>query len=97
MVVSLANCAEVKRKNRILAGKTTSAGNDSSTIQNPNAVIDVLGAMGLLGGSGWLAFRFSMEPGVFALWFGAAPAAAFVVLLAPYPKFAERRLANMEA
>ncbi|MBU0926704.1 MAG: hypothetical protein KKA67_03050 [Spirochaetes bacterium] len=64
--------------------------------QNPNAVIMMLGAMGLLGGAGYLAFVWSMSAGEFALWFGLAPAAAFAALLAPFPRFGERRLAAME-
>jgi ABC-2 type transport system permease protein len=64
--------------------------------QNPNAVIAMLGAMALLGGSGWLSFRFSLGPGAFALWFGAVPAGAFAALLAAYPRYAEKRVAVME-
>ncbi len=65
--------------------------------QNPNAVIAILGTMGLAAGVGYLAFITGMRPGAFAWWFGAVPAAAFVALLVPYPKFAEKRLARMEA
>ncbi len=54
--------------------------------QNPNAVIAMLGSMGLMGGAGWLVFRLSMGLGSFALWFGLL-----------YPKYAEKRLAVMEA
>jgi len=64
--------------------------------QNPNSVIAILGTMGLMAGVGYLAFKFAMGPGAFALWFGAAPAVAFVALVAAYPRFAEKRLARME-
>ena len=64
--------------------------------QNPNAVIAILATMGMLGGSGWLAFRLSLGPGAFALWFGAVPAMAFVALLAAYPRYAEKRVTGME-
>ncbi|PKL26120.1 MAG: hypothetical protein CVV47_03030 [Spirochaetae bacterium HGW-Spirochaetae-3] len=65
--------------------------------QNPNSVIAMLGSMGLLVGSGYLAFRFEMGTGAVAFWFGAAPFAAFCALLSAYPRYAERRLAAMEA
>jgi len=65
--------------------------------QNPNAVIAMLGSMGLMGGAGWLVFRLSMGLGSFALWFGLIPALVFGILLALYPKYAEKRLAVMEA
>lgn len=64
--------------------------------QNPNSVIAILGAMALLGGSGYLALRFELGTGAFALWFGAAPFAVFCALLYAYPRFAERRLARIE-
>jgi ABC-2 type transport system permease protein len=64
--------------------------------QNPNSLVAMLGSMGLLGGAGYLAFRFALNPGAFALWFGAVPALLFAVLLVPFPKFAEKRLGAME-
>lgn len=64
--------------------------------QNPNSVIAILGAMAIMGGTGYLAFRFSMGPGAIALWFGAVPAAVFAALLAALPKYARKRLAAME-
>ncbi len=64
--------------------------------QNPNSIIAMLGSMGIMGGTGYLAFRFALSLGAFALWFGLVPAAAFVALLAPFPKFAEKRLGAME-
>jgi ABC-2 type transport system permease protein len=64
--------------------------------QNPNAVIAILGGMGLLGGSGYIAFRASMDSTAFALWFGAVPFVMSLVMLAPYPRFAEKRMARME-
>jgi len=65
--------------------------------QNPNAVIAILGSMGLMGGVGWLVFKLSMGSGAFALWFGLVPALVFVILLSLFPRFAEKRLAAMEA
>jgi ABC-2 type transport system permease protein len=64
--------------------------------QNPNAVIAIFGAMGLAGGGGYLAFTTGMGTGAFALWFGLVPAAAFVLLLLPYPRYAAKRLAAIE-
>jgi len=64
--------------------------------QNPNSLVAMLGSMGLMGGIGYLAYKFAMSPGTFALWFGAVPAVAFAALLAPYPRFAEKRLGAME-
>ncbi|OHD20201.1 MAG: hypothetical protein A2Y38_03685 [Spirochaetes bacterium GWB1_59_5] len=64
--------------------------------QNPNSLIAMLGSMGLMGGAGYLAFKFALGTGAFALWFGAVPAVAFAALLAAYPRFAEKRLARME-
>lgn len=64
--------------------------------QNPNAVIAIFGAMGLAGGGSYLAFTTGMSTGAFALWFGLVPAAAFVALLLPYPRYAARRLAAIE-
>jgi ABC-2 type transport system permease protein len=64
--------------------------------QNPNAVIAILGTMGVAGGVGYLAFITGMQPGAFALWFGAVPAIVSGVLLVLYPRFAEKRLAQME-
>ncbi len=64
--------------------------------QNPNAVIVILGEMGLIGLCGTAAFslRFSLFSS--ALWLGALPLALFAALLFYYPKFAERRLAKLE-
>jgi len=64
--------------------------------QNPNSIVAMLGSMGLMGGAGYLAFKFSLSTGTFALWFGALPALLFVVVLAPFPKYAEKRLGAME-
>ncbi len=65
--------------------------------QNPNSVIAILAAMGLMAGTGWLAFKLSMETGSVLLWFGALPVLAFGILLVLYPNYAEKRLARMEA
>jgi ABC-2 type transport system permease protein len=64
--------------------------------QNPNSLVAMLGSMGLMGGVGYLAFRFTLSPGAFVLWFGVLPAVAFFALLAPFPKFAEKKLGAME-
>ncbi len=64
--------------------------------QNPNAVISILGTMGVAAGAGYLAFVTGMRPGAFALWFGVLPAFVTGVLLALYPRYAEKRLAQME-
>jgi len=65
--------------------------------QNPNSVIVILGTMGLMGGAGYLAFTRHLDAGQCALWFGALPALAFVLLLIPYRRFAERKLDSIEA
>jgi ABC-2 type transport system permease protein len=64
--------------------------------QNPNAVIAILGTMGVAAGAGYLAFTTGMRPGAFALWFGVLPAFVTGVLLALYPRYAEKRLSAME-
>jgi ABC-2 type transport system permease protein len=64
--------------------------------QNPNAVIAILGTMGVAAGVGYLAFVTGMRPGAFVLWFGAVPAFVTGVLLALYPRYAEKRLVQME-
>lgn len=64
--------------------------------QNPNAILAMLGSMGLMGGAGWLAFRLSLGAASFSLWFGLVPAIVFCVLLSLYPRYAEKRLAQME-
>lgn len=65
--------------------------------QNPNAILAMLGSMGFLGVLGYLAFKRSMSTGDIALWIGLLPLLVFVSLLPLYTRFAERRLAMMEA
>jgi ABC-2 type transport system permease protein len=65
--------------------------------QNPNAVIAILGAMGILGGIGYLVITTGMDIITFGLLFCAAPLAVLVALLAAYPRYATRRLAALEA
>ncbi|MBN2874378.1 MAG: hypothetical protein JXM71_04725, partial [Spirochaetales bacterium] len=64
--------------------------------QNPNAILAMLGSMGLMGGAGWLVFKLSLGTTGFALWFGVVPAIVFGVLLALYPRYADKRMAQME-
>lgn len=65
--------------------------------QNPNSVIVMLGAMGLFAGAGWLSYRLMLGTGAFIFWFGVVPAVIFFILLAVYPKYAARRLEQLEA
>ncbi|MFH2115418.1 MAG: hypothetical protein ABIJ86_13015 [Spirochaetota bacterium] len=62
--------------------------------QNPNALIAILGCMGILGGIGYLAISHGLGTLAFGLLFGLVPAVLFTVLLALYPCFAEKRLAD---
>jgi len=64
--------------------------------QNPNAVIIMLGVMGLMGGIAYLSFRFRLTTGQFVLLCGGLPAALFVVLLLALPGWAARRFTALE-
>jgi ABC-2 type transport system permease protein len=65
--------------------------------QNPNSVIAILGAMGIAGASGYAAFALGLSTWVFAFWFGILPLLAFALLLFPYPRYAAKRIAALEA
>lgn len=65
--------------------------------QNPNSVIAVLASMGLSGLLGLLVFKTGMGDAQILLWLGLLPALAFGLLLIPYPRFAEKKLASIEA
>lgn len=64
--------------------------------QNPNAVIVILGAMGLIALLGWLSTTLPFGDGGFVIVYGGGLAALFGVLLALYPRYAETRLAEIE-
>jgi ABC-2 type transport system permease protein len=59
--------------------------------QNPNAVIVILGAMGLLGGMGALTLAFKLPRYGYGLLYGAVVAVPIVLWTALFPKFAARR------
>ncbi len=65
--------------------------------QNPNSVIAILAAMGLAGAGGFAAFALGLSTWVFAFWFGILPLLAFALLLLPYPRYAAKRIAALEA
>lgn len=64
--------------------------------QNPNAVIVILGAMGLIGGLGALAATLRLSTLGFTLLYGLVPALLAALALWLYPAYAERRLARLE-
>ena len=64
--------------------------------QNPNAVIVILGAMGLLGGMGALTFTLRLPRYGYGLLYGAVFAVAIAVWTALYPGYAARRYEKME-
>jgi len=64
--------------------------------QNPNSIIVILGAMGLLAAAGYGAFSLGLDARGVALWYGVAPAIAIAVLLPLYLRYARRRVAALE-
>lgn len=68
----------------------------SALKQNPNSIIAILGEMGLTGGLGALAFVLHLTPlGNLAV-FGLVPAGLFGILLALYPRYARKRIVEIE-
>jgi ABC-2 type transport system permease protein len=65
--------------------------------QNPNSIIAILAAMGIAGAGGFAAFALDLSTWVFAFWFGILPLLAFCLLLLPYPRYAARRIAELDA
>lgn len=64
--------------------------------QNPNAVIVILGAMGLLAALGVFTFNINLPRNVYALIYALIFAGLIAAWLLGYPKFAERRYARFE-
>jgi ABC-2 type transport system permease protein len=64
--------------------------------QNPNAVIAILGAMGLLGGMAFLAFQISLPRYAYAAAFAVLFAVPMVLWVMFYPRYAARRYGEME-
>ncbi|MBL8965902.1 MAG: hypothetical protein JNG85_02770, partial [Spirochaetaceae bacterium] len=65
--------------------------------QNPNSVILILSDMGALAGLGVLSSRLPLGAGAFVALYGGGSALLFGLLLAAYPRYAERRIAAIEA
>ena len=65
--------------------------------QNPNSVIVILGVMGLLGGLGALAYVLPMGKAAAATVFGGAPALLFLLAWLPYPAYARKKIASIDA
>lgn len=65
--------------------------------QNPNAVIAILGAMGLIGGLAGISVAVRMPRYLYALVYGAALAAPVILWIRLYPGFAAKRYRKMEA
>lgn len=64
--------------------------------QNPNAIVAILGSMGIIGGLGALSAWLALPRYGYALLYGAALAVFIVVWLLFYPSFAARRYEKME-
>jgi len=64
--------------------------------QNPNAVIAILGAMGLLGGMAFLAFQVSLPRYAYAAAFAILFAIPIILWVMFYPRYAARRYGEME-
>ena len=64
--------------------------------QNPNAVIVILAAMGLLAALGVFTFYVSLPRNLYALIYGIIFSAIIAFWLLRYPKFAEKRYARFE-
>ena len=64
--------------------------------QNPNAVIAILGAMGLLGGLAALTLSVSLPRYAYAAAFGILFAVPIALWLALYPRYASRRYGELE-
>jgi ABC-2 type transport system permease protein len=64
--------------------------------QNPNAVIVILAAMGILAALGFLTFNVSLPRNVYALVYGLVFSGCILLWVLRYPKFAEKRYARFE-
>jgi ABC-2 type transport system permease protein len=64
--------------------------------QNPNAVISILGAMGLIGSLAALAAVLKLSTLAFLVLYGLVPALLAGLALAAYPRYAAKRLAELE-
>ncbi len=65
--------------------------------QNPNAVISILGAMALIGGSGWLSSKLQLPKYGYALFFGGIFALFLAAGALIFPRFARARMERWEA
>ena len=64
--------------------------------QNPNSVIVILAAMGILGGLGALSASLKLSALGFVGLFGLLPALLAALALAFYPRYAEKKIASLE-
>jgi ABC-2 type transport system permease protein len=65
--------------------------------QNPNSVIQILGAMLLIGGAGYLSFTMDWSKPLFLLLVGLPAFLLFLGLAWLYRPYAEKRLGRLEA
>jgi len=64
--------------------------------QNPNAIIAILSAMGLIGGMAFLSFRIALPKYAYALVFGTVFSGCIALWVVLYPGFAKRKYGMLE-